>query len=52
MMRRKEARMRGKEFGMMPSSGPSPECGFQAQEVGVRIGRTQVGGGGIPTDTS
>lgn len=56
MMRRKEVRMRGKEFGMMPSSESSPECGFQALEERVRIRRKQVGGagerGGIPADKS
>ena len=46
MMRRKEVRMRGKEFGMMPSSESSPECGFQALEERVRIRRKQVGGAG------
>ena len=47
---------KGKEFGMMPSSGSSPECGFQALEERVRIGRKQVGGAGergvIPADKS
>ena len=44
----------GERVGMMPSSGCSPECGFQDLEERVRIGRKQVGwrGGGESLLTS